>query len=202
MNCAARKLILASQSPRRRDLLSAAGYEFEVLPARDEAEDEPRPGEEPRTYVARLARQKAADVAAQVEARRAEPQFAANDERVIVACDTLVVLGDELLGKPADAAHARQMLRHLSGREHVVLSGLCLWPLAGGAPRTDVAESRLRMDTLSDAQIEEYVASGLWQGKAGGFGYQDRLGWLHVTVGSESNIVGLPLELLAEMLGE
>ncbi|MBX9787962.1 MAG: Maf family protein [Pirellulales bacterium] len=200
MNRGAPKLILASRSPRRRELLTAASYDFEVLPARDEAEDELRPGEAPRAYVARLARQKAADVAAQIEAKRAGPNITAFDERVIVACDTIVVLGDELLGKPADAAHARRMLSDLSGREHLVLSGLCLWPPAGGAPRTEIAESRLRMDELSDAQIDEYVASGLWAGKAGGFGYQDRLGWLHVTAGSESNIVGLPLELLAEML--
>ena len=196
------KLILASQSPRRRELLSAAGYDFEVLPAREEAEDAARPGEAPRDYVARLARQKAADVVAQLKCGHAAIRAGDSNERILVACDTIVVLGDQLLGKPVDAAHARQMLRDLSGREHVVQSGLCLWPLSGQQPREEVAESRLRMDPLSDAQIEEYVASGLWSGKAGGFGYQDRLGWLHVVAGSESNIVGLPLEMLAEMLGE
>jgi len=193
-------LILASRSPRRRELLSAAGYDFEVLPAHEEAEDAARPGEAPREYVARLARQKAADVIAQLKGGHADIRTDDIDERILVACDTIVVLDDQLLGKPDDAAHARQMLRELSGREHVVLSGLCLWPLDGEPPREGVAESRLRMDYLSEAQINEYVASGLWEGKAGGFGYQDRLGWLHVTAGSESNIVGLPLELLAELL--
>ena len=200
MNCQSLKLILASQSPRRRELLSDAGYGFEVLPAREEAEDAARPGEAPRDYVARLARQKAADVIAQLKSGHAAIRAGDSNDRILVACDTIVVLGDQLLGKPTDAMHARQMLRGLSGREHVVLSGLCLWSLAGEQPREGVAESRLRMDELSDAQIDEYVASGLWDGKAGGFGYQDRLGWLHVTAGSESNIVGLPLELLAEML--
>ena len=202
MNRAAPRLILASRSPRRRELLAAAGYAFEVLPAHDKAEDGPRPGEAPRAYVVRLARQKAADVVDRLEAQRVASSAGQADQRIVVACDTIVVLGDELLGKPANAEHARRMLRDLSGREHVALSGLCLWPLAGGAPRTEIAESRLRMDKLSDRQIEEYVASGLWAGKAGGFGYQDRLGWLHVTAGNESNIVGLPMELLAEMLGE
>lgn len=193
-------LILASQSPRRRELLSDAGYDFLVLPAREEAEDAARPGESPRDYVARLARQKAADVVAQLESGRADIRTDEYNERVLIACDTIVVLDDRLLGKPTDAAHARQMLRDLSGREHVVLSGLYLWPLTGEQAREAVAESRLRMDELSNEQIDEYVASGLWEGKAGGFGYQDRLGWLHVTAGSESNIVGLPLELLAELL--
>jgi len=210
MNRQSLKLILASRSPRRRELLADAGFDFLVLPAREEAEDAARPREAPREYVARLARQKAADVVAQLESRRqaaiagdASVSIDASiDERIIVACDTIVVLGDQLLGKPVDAAHARQMLRDLSGREHVVQSGLCLWPLAGQRPREGVAVSRLRMDPLSDAQIDEYVGSGFWAGKAGGFGYQDRLGWLHVVEGSESNIVGLPLELLAELLGQ
>lgn len=202
MNRAAPKLILASRSPRRRELLSAAGYDFLVLPAREVAEDAARPGESPRDYVARLARQKAADVVAQLESGEMDIRTDDLNERILIACDTIVVLDDRLLGKPVGAAHARQMLRDLSGREHVVLSGLCLWPLTGARAREGVAGSRLKMDELSDEQIEEYVTSGLWEGKAGGFGYQDRLGWLHVTVGSESNIVGLPLELLAELLGE
>ncbi len=89
----------------------------------------------------------------------------------------------------------------LSGREHRVLSGLCLWPVPEASPWIRVAITRLRMDALTQPQIDEYVASGLWEGKAGAFGYQDHLGWLHILEGSESNVVGLPLELLAEMLG-
>ncbi|MGD9647573.1 MAG: nucleoside triphosphate pyrophosphatase, partial [Pirellulales bacterium] len=158
------------------------------------------PGESPRDFVAWLARHMAAVVAALLAVASAAGWIDDLTSRIIVACDTIVLLGDSLLGKPADAARARQMLSSLSGREHAVLSGLCLWPLDGAPAKTEIAESRLRMDRLSAAQIDEYVASGLWAGKAGGFGYQDRLGWLHVVAGSESNIVGLPLELLAEML--
>ena len=108
----------------------------------------------------------------------------------------------QILGKPADEVHARQMLQMLSGREHRVLSGLCLWNVPGGSPRVRVAVTRLRMDRLSAAEIDDYLASGLWEGKAGAFGYQDRLGWVHVVEGSETNVVGLPMELLAEMLAE
>ncbi len=94
------------------------------------------------------------------------------------------------------------MLEFLSGREHRVYSGLCLLDAASGAAHTRVARTTLRMDQLDEAQIAEYVASGQWQGKAGGFGLQDRIGWLHIVEGSESNVVGLPLELLAQMLVE
>jgi septum formation protein len=94
------------------------------------------------------------------------------------------------------------MLHALRGREHRVLSGLCLWKVPGGEPRVRVAVTRLRLDPLADAEIDDYLASGAWRGKAGAFGYQDRLGWVHVLEGSHSNVVGLPLELLREMLPE
>ncbi len=94
------------------------------------------------------------------------------------------------------------MLQTLSGREHEVLTGVCLVRVANGRRMTRVEETRLRMDALSEAAINEYVASGQWEGKAGGFGFQDRLGWIHIVEGSASNVVGLPLELLAQMIGE
>ncbi len=92
------------------------------------------------------------------------------------------------------------MLELLSGREHRVYSGLCLWRVPEGEPRVEVDRTTLRMDRLTRAQIDEYLASGLWEGKAGAFGYQDRLGWVHVVEGSESNVVGLPMERLQRML--
>jgi septum formation protein len=102
------------------------------------------------------------------------------------------------------------MLVQLSGREHRVLTGVCLWPLdltlstdesrRDDLPLVRVAVTRLRMDPLTDSQLAEYLSSGQWEGKAGAFGYQDRLGWVHVVEGSESNVVGLPMELLAQML--
>jgi septum formation protein len=217
------RLILASSSPRRRELLAEAGYAFEVVPPAESAETGPQSsrlapravreadidaapadgtrsvpatmsgqiaGEIPAAYVARLAYQKAADVAARIDAG------------LIIACDTVAECGGQILGKPADEADARRMLHGLRGREHHVYSGLCLWPRPEGEPQVRVACTRLQMDDLSDAQIEEYLASGHWEGKAGAFGYQDRLGWVHVVEGSESNVVGLPMELLAAMLEE
>ncbi|HEV3137139.1 MAG TPA: Maf family protein, partial [Pirellulales bacterium] len=86
------------------------------------------------------------------------------------------------------------------GREHRVYSGLCLWPLFSDQPQVRVARTTLRMDPLAERDIEEYLTSGVWEGKAGAFGYQDRVGWLRIVEGSESNVVGLPLELLDEML--
>ena len=94
------------------------------------------------------------------------------------------------------------MLALLSGREHRVYSGLCVWPLASGQREVRVARTTLRMDPLSEGEIDEYLASDLWEGKAGAFGYQDRVGWLRIVEGSESNVVGLPLELLGEMLAK
>ena len=182
------KLILASRSPRRRELLAEAGYRFEVLPPDETAECGVCSGENPAQMVARLAYQKAADVAGRV------------DSGVVIGCDTAVECNGQILGKPVDLDDARRMLQSLSGREHRVLSGLCVWKPAEAEPRVAVAITRLRMDPLSPAQLEEYLASGQWEGKAGAFGYQDRLGWVHIVEGSPSNVVGLPLEMLAEML--
>jgi septum formation protein len=183
-------LILASRSPRRRELLAQAGYAFEVIPAAETAECGVCSRESPERMVARLACQKAADVAGRVSSG------------LILGCDTVVQCDGQILGKPADAPHARRMLHLLRGREHQVLTGVCLWRKPGPGPLVRVAATRLRLDLLGDDQIEHYLASGDWEGKAGGFGYQDRLGWVHVLEGSESNVVGLPLELLAEMLAD
>ncbi len=182
------KLILASRSPRRRELLTEAGYSFEILVPDEAAECGVCSRETPEQFVARLARQKAADVV---------PRVASG---LVLACDTVAECDGQILGKAATEDHARQMLRLLSGREHRVLSGLCLWNVPDGQPQVRVAVSRLRMDSLADAALDEYLASGLWEGKAGAFGYQDRMGWVHVIEGSQTNVVGLPMELLAEML--
>ena len=183
-----RKLLLASRSPRRRALLTEAGYQFEVIPPSEDAECGSGSGETPQAMVARLARQKAADVVGRISAG------------LVLGCDTVVQCGGQILGKPTDEDDARRMLRALCGNEHCVLSGVCLWPVPDGQPRVRVAVTRLRMDTLADPQIEEYLAGGQWKGKAGAFGFQDRLGWIHAIEGSTSNVVGLPMELLAEML--
>jgi|GEM_PF-298476 len=315
------RLILASRSPRRRELLTEAGYEFEVLPPSEEAEDETlRPGESAAQLAVRLAQQKAADVVRRIACRfqippvcpapeqrpvpepnpkttgqnlafpgspsvcpilsgqpsvhpvlseqpparailselrsaapeqspacpmrsdhppkrpilseqfpvplpsgQAPPGLWTNDpvrfepvsydpagqkrptgpiQAIVIGCDTVVECQGHILGKPTDQRHARQILESLSGQEHWVYSGLCLWPLPTGQPQCQVAASRLRMDPLRPDQLEEYLQSGQWEGKAGAFGYQDRLGWVHLLEGSPSNVVGLPLELLAQMLSQ
>jgi septum formation protein len=184
------RLILASGSPRRRELLAQAGYAFEVVPPSDGAEDENGAGEPPSQLVARLARQKAANVASRCAAG------------LILGCDTVVECQGQILGKPDDRLDARRMLQCLSGREHRVYSGLCLWERPADRQLTRIAVTRLIMQPLSHAQLEEYLDSRQWQGKAGAFGYQDGHDWLRVLEGSESNVVGLPLELLAAMCEE
>ena len=190
MNLQRPKLILASRSPRRRQLLAEAGYRFEVCPPDDSAECGGHGGQTPAETVAELAYRKAADVVPRVHSG------------VVIGCDTVAECDGQILGKPADAQHARQMLKTLRGRPHRVLSGLCVWPIGHGKPRVEVETTHLRMDPLGDDRIEAYLASGAWEGKAGAFGYQDRIGWVRVVEGSESNVVGLPMELLARMLRE
>jgi septum formation protein len=186
-------IILASASPRRRELLEEAGYNFTVVPPADDVECGVCSEFGPAGLVAELAYRKAAAV---------RKTLGNEPSALVLAADTVAECDGFILGKPLDELDARAMLTQLSGREHRVLTGVCLWRLDGGTPLIRVAATKLRMDKLTDEQLDEYIASGQWEGKAGSFGYQDRLGWVHVVEGSESNVVGLPMELLAEMLGE
>jgi septum formation protein len=169
-------------------LLAEAGYDFEVLSPGESEDSVPFAGEPAPRWVQRLAHHKAATVAPHVR------------DGIVVACDTVAECGGQILGKPQDRDHARQMLCTLRGQVHRVYSGLCLWRRPDDRTLTDVAVSVLELDNISDQALEDYLDSGAWQGKAGAFGYQDRLGWIRILDGSESNVVGLPLELLAEML--
>jgi septum formation protein len=181
-------LILASGSPRRRELMEAAGYQFSVVLPADGAEDQPRPGETPTQVVERLAFQKAADVASRLE------------RGLVIAADTLGAIDHHLLGKPADADDARRMLQLLSGRHHQVLTGVCLWDVANRRVMIDSVRTELLMRSLDQTALEDHIRSLRWKGKAGGFGFQDGNDWLSVVRGSESNVVGLPMERLAEMI--
>jgi septum formation protein len=192
-------LILASRSPRRRELLAEAGYSFTVCPAEEDVESSADVAKEPDELVRILARRKAADVVEKIRAGRLNPA-PTDREQVVLGCDTVVECGGQLLGKPGDRADGRRILEVLRGRRHRVLSGLCLWPLDGREALVDVAVTTLCMDPLDDAQLDAYLAGDEWKGKAGAFGYQDRTGWVHLVEGSESNVVGLPLELLEAML--
>jgi septum formation protein len=187
------RYILASSSPRRRQLLTDAGYDFEVLAPHEDVECGVCSQNGPAGLVTDLAFRKAAAI---------RDQLTVPQDRIVIAADTVAECDGFVLGKPRDEDHARAMLRSLRGRSHRVLTGVCVWPLDRPEPIIRVAVTQLVMDDLSDNAIEEYLATGEWQGKAGAFGYQDRLGWVHVVEGSESNVVGLPLDMLAEMLTE
>lgn len=181
-------LVLASRSERRRELLLEAGYHFRVLPPSESAECGVCSGESAPITVARLAQSKAADVVSHV------------NQGIVIGCDTVAEYQGQTLGKPVDQDHARQMLGLLRGTTHRVFSGLCVWPRPGDVFEVQVEVSNLRMKNLTDEELEDYLDTGLWEGKAGAFGLQDRLGWVEVVHGSDSNVVGLPLELLEQML--
>src|SRR6476646_6519622 len=185
------RIILASGSPRRRELLEDAGYNFTVIPPAEDVECGVCSEFGPAGLVADLAYRKAAAV---------RKTLGADSSALVVAADTVAECDGFILGKPRDESDARAMLSQLSGREHRVLTGVCLWRSDADEPLIRVAVTKLRMDNLTDAELDEYIASGQWEGKAGSFGFQDRPGWVHIVEGSESNVVGLPMELLAEMI--
>ena len=181
-------LILASTSPRRNHLLTEFGYQFETDPPSDGAECGICSGEAPPELVVRLARQKAVDVAVRY------------DFAIILGCDTVAECYGQVLGKPRDREDASRMLKLLRGKEHRVHSGVCLWVRPEDQVLLQVDTTTLFMDEVSDQQLENYLDTNKWEGKAGAFGYQDGWDWLHVTKGSETNVVGLPMELLKDML--
>ena len=181
-------LILASQSPRRKSLMHEYGYTFLVHPPSDTAEGGMCSGETPPELVVRLAKQKAEDVAKQYE------------YAVIIGCDTVAECMGTVLGKPVDIDDARRMLTMLRGKDHRVLSGLCIWKRPSDALTLKLDITTLHMDDVTDSQVEEYLATEKWQGKAGAFGYQDGWDWLHVIQGSETNVIGLPMEVLSDAL--
>lgn len=190
------RIILASGSSQRKTLLEEAGYEFDVMPPHDTVENGICSNCGPAELVLDLSARKAAHVASSLLADLTEPVL-------IIACDTVAECRGTILGKPRDEDHARAMLQRLRGTRHRVYSGLCLWlltPNAKTAPRTRIAITELEMQFLSDGEIDDYLATGMWRDKAGAFGLQDRPGWLRIVEGSESNVIGLPMELLGEMM--
>ena len=183
------RLILASVSPRRQSLLREAGYAFEVDAADvDESSYPPRmlPGDI-ATYLA------------EIKAKAVSPR---HPDAVVLAADTVVAFGDTSLGKPADANAARRMLMLLSGTTQIVITGVSIIHAAANFFRTAREMSAVHMRVLTNAEIEQYVAGGQWQGKAGGYGIQDPDPFVIRQAGSHTNIVGLPIELTRQMLAE
>jgi septum formation protein len=181
------RLILASESPRRKQLLEEAGYDFEVEPA---GIDEPEPNSElsPWAYAAHLAWRKAAEVA-----RR-------RSTGLVLGADTICVVDGEILNKPVHRADAERMIRLQEGRNTHVISGICIYRVDRhewvGAVEVSVVQFRL----LSDEDRLAYLDSERWQGKSGGYGVQDQDPFVSVARGSFSNVVGLPLERLEALL--
>jgi septum formation protein len=182
------RLVLASGSARRRDLLSVVGIDVDVDPS-EAPEDLPR-GTTAADGVLLLARRKAADVAAR------------HPGRIVLAADTLVEIDGTILGKPADAADARRMLQLLSGRTHRVVTGVVL-VRADGSTDERSAETRVRMARLTEAEITAYTEGPEPYDKAGAYGIQGAAGWFVASIeGSFSNVMGLPLEQVRELLTE
>jgi septum formation protein len=187
------KLILASSSPRRAEILRGAAIPFEICPA--EIDETPRSGETAQAMVARLARAKAH--AAATKLGPAAP------ECVILGADTTVELDGEIIGKPRDAAHSREMLEKLSSRTHHVLTGISLLRLPGNAERAAVETSAVTFASLSEREIEFYVSSSEPFGKAGGYAIQGIGGrFIPRVEGCYFNVVGLPLARLYDLLRE
>ncbi len=181
------RLILASRSPRRVELLIEAGFVFEAIPA-DIDED---------AYADTLAPMGVAELLA---LGKAEIVAEAYPDAVVLGADTIVALGDTLLGKPEDADHARWMLGQLAGSQHTVASGVCVLHKSSGRSEVKHMVSTVSMRPLSPREIDLYIASGDWRGKAGGYGIQDRDPFVTNMGGSLTNIVGLPMELAIPML--
>jgi septum formation protein len=195
-------LILASASPRRQELLRNAGISFAVQPA--DVDETPLAGEGARECAERLAREKALTV------------WKGRPQDVVLGADTIVVVGNEILGKPIDAEDAARMLRMISGREHDVITGVCLagptgkgHSVVGDRSRTDenvaIASqtTRVTVSELSEEEIRDYVATGEPMDKAGGYAIQGMASrWIPRIEGDYSNVVGLPVAMVYRMLRE
>lgn len=182
------RLILASGSPGRRELLERAGYSFEILPANiDEPAGENYP--DPRTLVQHTAWLKAAAVAPRVA------------EGIVLAADTVGWIAGQIIGKPADEADARRILRLLGGTEHELWTGVCLWKRSRDVQLAWQEMTRVAFRKLSDPELDAYLATRLWQGCSGAYAIQERDDpYVRVIEGSHSNVVGLPMESLQRLL--
>ncbi|MFK7943133.1 MAG: nucleoside triphosphate pyrophosphatase [Paracoccaceae bacterium] len=177
------RLVLGSASPRRRDLLAQIGVVPDLIAPAD-IDETPRPGELPRPYVERMAREKS---------------LAVTEEGLVLTADTTVSAGRRILGKPEDATEAAQFMLLLSGRRHRVTTSIVA--RTGDVTRQRTVETRVKMKRLSDLEISAYLRSGEWQGKAGGYAIQGMAAaFIPELHGSYTNVVGLPLTETANLL--
>ncbi len=209
------QLVLASQSPRRKELLERIGFNIRTIPA--DVDEDSVEGESPTEFVKRLARDKVLAVVERLQATTshladgASPQQASGilasqkdaQIRWVVGADTVVVLDDDLLGKPLDHDHAFDMLQRLSGREHKVITGFCIFDLNKNKEGIQAVVSTVRFKHLTRPEIEKYLAAGESMDKAGGYAVQGIGAYLIDSIqGSYTNVVGLPLCQMMEMLEE
>src|SRR5689334_18809517 len=181
------KLILASSSPRRKELLDAVGWPYEAIVAG--IDETVEPNEAPAAYVRRLARSKAEAVAANLQSG------------LVLGADTTVVIDNEILGQPEDDADARRMLQLLNGKWHEVLTGVAALRI-GGETVVDYETTRVRFAEMTNSEIDWYVATGEARGKAGAYGIQGAAGlFIEEIEGDYFNIVGLPIRLVYELTG-
>lgn len=186
-NAKNKALILASNSPRRRELMRQIGLDFRVDPA--DVDESVFPGESPEGYAVRVALDKARAAAARA------------GTGIVIAADTIVVLDDEILGKPADPGDAERMLKLLSGNVHRVITGLAVMDAATGKVLTRTSITRVWFRSLAPREIISYIATGEPLDKAGAYGIQERGALLVDKIdGCYFNVVGLPLSLLGELL--
>lgn len=178
-------LVLASASPRRREILEAAGVSFEIQPSN--VEERTRPGEAPAELARRLATEKALDVARRLDTLPVRP---------VLGADTIVVAdGDSVLGKPRDEGHAVSLLERLVGRTHRVMTGIALVASGGREIGSEVVTSEVEMRPATRQELVDYVAVGESLDKAGGYALQGEGRRFVVSVkGSESNVIGLPID--------
>jgi septum formation protein len=182
------RLILASASPRRAELLRSAGYEFETRPV--DIDESPKNGETPVAYVERLAMEKSA---------RALLEVSGFIGTIVLGADTAVVVGDEILGKPNGNNGARRMLRRLSGRSHLVMTGVCLRTTQRSVSHVEITS--VIFASLTEAQIAWYVASGEGLDKAGAYAIQGLASrFIPRIEGSYSNVVGLPIAVVDDLI--
>ena len=189
MAATAAQLVLASSSPRRRQLLAEAGVDFTIDPPRLDEPSDRMKHLRPRQMAEALAYFKARDVADR------------HDGRLVLGADTVVAGPEGIVGKPADADDARRMLSRLSGSRHAVITGVAL---VGPAARRLIASdvTWVTMRPMSDQELDDYIASGEWEGKAGAYAIQETADrFVTALEGSFSNVVGLPIELVTRMLG-